>query len=115
MVVKQFNSVQCRKRLVALLNLLPEVQALEVRGKRFGWFLDDHHGDRRLGLTLKAAREASQMLVSTEPRRFNVPNYIGQRGWLGFWLDFPPPDWSEIEKLVRDVYHLTVANRLSKR
>lgn len=50
MVVKHFNAGQCRKRLVALLNLLPEAQAipagdrhlsLEVRGKRFGWFLDD--------------------------------------------------------------------------
>lgn len=58
-------AANCRKRVVALVQSLPDARAvptgdrhlsLEVLGKRFGWFLDDHHGDGRLALNLKAAR-----------------------------------------------------------
>jgi hypothetical protein len=102
---------------------LPEARAvpagdrhlsLEVRGKRFGWLLDNHHGDGRLALNLKAAREASQTLVHTEPERFHIPKYIGHHGWLGVWLDSPPPNWNEIEKLIKDAYHLTAPKQLAK-
>jgi hypothetical protein len=59
------TAANCRKRVIALVETLPGAQAvpagdrhlsLEVRGKRFGWFLDDHRGDGQLALNLKAAR-----------------------------------------------------------
>jgi hypothetical protein len=50
-----------KARIVALLKSLPEATALgdahlslEVRGRRFGWLLDDHHGDGRLALNCRA-------------------------------------------------------------
>jgi hypothetical protein len=116
-------AANCRKRVIALVQSLPEARAvpagdrhlsLEVRGKRFGWLLDNHHGDGRLALNLKAAREASQTLVHTEPERFHIPKYIGHHGWLGVWLDSPPPNWNEIEKLIKDAYHLTAPKQLAK-
>jgi len=112
-----------RKRVIALVQTLPEARAvpagdrhlsLEVRGKRFGWFLDDHHGDGRLALNLKAARGMNRDMVGKASERFHVPKYIGHHGWLGVWLDFPQPNWSEIEKLITDAYRLGARKELSK-
>jgi len=53
------TAAERRNRLIVLVKSLPEARtipagdhhsSLEVRGKRFGWFLDDHHGDGRLAL-----------------------------------------------------------------
>jgi hypothetical protein len=113
-----------RKRLIALVESLPEATAipagdghlsLEVRGKRFGWFLDDHHGDGRLALSLKAGRGIKASLAAKVPGRFHVPKYIGHHGWLGVWLDFPSPDWNEIQRLIEDAYRLTAPRRLVER
>ena len=50
-----------RARVTALCTGLPEVEAeadqhvgFTVRGKRFAWYLDDHHGDGRVALNCKA-------------------------------------------------------------
>jgi hypothetical protein len=119
----QDAAANCRKRVIALVQALPEARAvpagdrhlsLEVRGKRFGWFLDDHHGDGRLALNLKAARGVNQTLPGNAPERFHVPKYIGGHGWLGVWLDSPTPNWSEIEKLITDAYYLTAPKQLAK-
>ena len=51
-----------RRRVISLVESLPEASAvvagethlsLEVRGKRFGYFLDDHHGDGSSGSKLQ--------------------------------------------------------------
>ena len=116
------SAVECRKRVVTLVKSLPEATAtpagerhlsLEVRGKRFGWFLEDHHGDGRLALNLKAANGVSRALVAKAPARFYVPKYVGHHGWIGVSLDFPVPDWNEISELLKDAYLLTAPKRLA--
>ena len=116
------SAVECRKRVVTLVKSLPEATAtpagerhlsLEVRGKRFGWFLEDHHGDGRLALNLKAANRVSRALVAKAPSRFYVPKYVGHHGWIGVSLDFPVPDWNEISELLKDAYLLTAPKRLA--
>jgi hypothetical protein len=116
-------AVQCRKQLLALVTSLPEATAasaserhlsLEVRGKRFGWFLENHHGDGRLALNLRAGNGVSGDLVAKAPGRFHIPKYIGHHGWIGVWLDIPDPDWNEISKLIEDAYLLTAPKRLAK-
>jgi predicted DNA-binding protein (MmcQ/YjbR family) len=111
-----------RRKIVALLNSLPEARAvragdrhlsLEVRGKRFGCFLHDHHGDGRVALNLKAPRGAGQRLAAKAPSRFHVPKYIGHHGWVGVWLDSPAPDWDEIKELLEEAYYLTAPKRLA--
>jgi hypothetical protein len=112
-----------RNRVIRLLKSLPEAIAtpagerhlsLEVRGKRFGWFLENHHGDGRLALNLKAVNGVSRVLVAKAPARFFVPKYIGHHGWIGVWLDFPVPDWSEIRKILKDAYLLAAPKQLAK-
>jgi hypothetical protein len=54
-----------RRQVVSLVESLPDASAvpagdrhlsLQVRGKRFGYFLDDHHGDGRVALNCKTAQ-----------------------------------------------------------
>jgi hypothetical protein len=115
-------ATQCRSKVVALLNSLPEARAvraddrhlsLEVRGRRFGWFLHDHHGDGRIALNVKAPRGAGQRLAAQTPSRFHVPKYVGHHGWVGVWLDSPAPDWDEIKELLQEAYCLTAPKRLA--
>ncbi len=45
-----------------------------VRGRRFAWFLDDHHGDGRVAEQARAAPGAAADLVAADPQRlFRAP------------------------------------------
>jgi hypothetical protein len=110
-----------RRRVVSLVESLPEALALpggdshlslEVRGKRFGYFLDNHHGDGRLALNCKTAPGVNQTLVDVASNRFFIPKYVGHRGWLGLWLDLPKIDWDEVEGVITEAYRLTAPKAL---
>ena len=109
-----------RVRVVAFVESLPEATAsasgkhlsLEVRGKRFGYYLEDHHGDGRVALNCRAEPGGNQTLVDFAPERFHIPAYLGPRGWVGLWLDLPRIDWDEVESLIVDAYRLTAPKRL---
>jgi hypothetical protein len=112
-VINKTAAAGCRRRVAALVKSLPEAWAiragdsLEVRSKRFGWFLHDHHGDGRLALNLKAPRGANRSLATNESGRFHAPKYIGHHGWVGVWPDSPAPDWGKIKKLLEEAYSPT--------
>jgi len=110
-----------RARVVGLVEKLPEATAtecggghlsLEVRGKRLGWYLDDHHNDGRLALNCKAPPGANELLATTAPDRFHLPKYVGHHGWVGLWLDLPKTDWSEVEAVLVDAYRMTAPKAL---
>jgi hypothetical protein len=119
MALSEAQRVRRKTRLVALVESLPEARAvgerhlsLEVRGRRFGWLLDDHHGDGRLALNLKAQFGVSDRLVVSDPQRFHIPAYVGHRGWVGVWLDVPSVDWVGVHRLLADAYVLTAPRGL---
>ena len=109
-----------RARIVRIVRALPEATitehgrhlSLDVRGKRFGWYLEDHHGDGRLALNCKAPAGANESLASSKPERFHVPKYVGHHGWAGLWLDLPQTDWSEVEAVLTEAYRLTAPKSL---
>jgi len=109
-----------RVRIVAFVESLPEATAsasgkhlsLEVRGKRFGYYLEDHHSDGRVALNCRAEPGGNQTLVDFAPERFHIPAYLGPRGWVGLWLDLRAIDWDEVESLIVDAYRLTAPKRL---
>lgn len=84
-----------------------------VRGKRFAWLLDDHHGDGRLALNCKAPPGASAGLAAGDPERYFVPSYLGARGWVGLWLDTEEVDWDEVDRLLVDAYLLSAPKKLA--
>jgi hypothetical protein len=107
-------SQSLRSRVVNICAGLPEVAVEEgrhigfsVRGRRFAWLLDDHHGDGRLALWLAAPQGMQEALVEAAPEHYFRPPYVGHRGWLGVRLD-RDLSWDEIAGAIEDAY-LTVA------
>jgi hypothetical protein len=113
------RALRPRERTTALCAALPEVEvrdgqhiAFSVRGKKFAYYLDDHHGDGRLALTCRAAPGVNEELIASASDRFFLPPYVGPRGWVGLYLDLPRVDWEEVRELVTDAYALTAPKRL---
>jgi predicted DNA-binding protein (MmcQ/YjbR family) len=110
------------KRVFAVIRSLPEATAnasgdhysLEVRGKRFGYFLVDHHGDGRIAINVKADADNSKTLATKYPQRFHIPKYIGRYGWVGLWLDLPVVDWQEVVSVMKEAYRLAAPKALVK-
>lgn len=109
-----------RTRLVDICIALPEAQAsgdqhirFQVRCKTFAYYLDNHHGDRRIALCCKVPPGDLDPLVALDPERFFVPRYLGPRGWIGVRLDRHDVDWDEIAKFARVSYQLIAPKRLA--
>jgi len=123
---KKRDSDRLRARVLRLLTHLPDATgaahdthlSLEVRKKRFGYFLDDHHGDGRIALNCKSSPDVRDLLQQNAPRQFHVPKYVGNKGWVGLWLDVDDVDWAAVELALREAYLLvapkTLAQQLAK-
>lgn len=79
-------------------------------GKQFVTTADHHHDDR-LGAWLAAPDGAQEMLVKAHPERFFRPPYVGQRGWLGIYLDVEV-DWVEVGIMVEHAYRQVAPKRM---
>jgi hypothetical protein len=108
-----------RQRVLAICSALREVTAsgehhvaFTVRGRRFAYYLDDHHGDGRLALNCKVPPGDMEALVSLDPRRYFVPAYLGARGWVGVRLDLADVDWDEVARFLAVAYRLVAPKRL---
>jgi hypothetical protein len=109
-----------RARLAAICLALPEVvredfdrhSAFLVRGKKFAWFLDDHHGDGLVALCWRALPGQNDALVAADPRRYFRPAYLAARGWAAVRLDLPDTVWADVEDHVHAAYRHTAPRRL---
>jgi len=108
-----------RKRIAKIVKALPEAEAkplgrhasLEVSGKRFGWFLVDHHGDGRVAINCKGSAEMHDILKQLAPDHFHVPKY-GSKAWVGLWLDGSKLDWHAAELALKAAYEKTAPKKL---
>ena len=112
-VVDRRTIARRRARLTEIVLALPGATvegqqhlSLAYKGKKFGYYLDDHHGDGIVGLSCKAEPGVNRALVDAEPDRFFIPSYVGPKGWLGLRLDLADIDWDEVEAFVQDAYRL---------
>lgn len=87
--------------------------AFAVRGKKFAYYLVDHHGDGRVALTYKAPRGILQALVAADPARYFTPAYMAQHGWVGLDLDAGPIDWAEVTESLTTAYRLAAPKGLA--
>jgi predicted DNA-binding protein (MmcQ/YjbR family) len=83
-----------------------------VRGKVFAYFLNNHHGDGIVAVCCKSALGENIDRVSSDPRRYYLPAYIGPRGWFGFRLDLAATDWSEVKAIIESSYRLAAPRKL---
>ena len=110
-----------RPRVIKIVESFPEAIALpvaglhlslEVRGKRFGWYMENHHGDDRLVINCKALPGVGLAMVQANSIVYHIPKMAKNRGWgLGIWLDVPGIDWDEVRDLLLDAYEIVAAKR----
>lgn len=109
-----------RERVREIVARLPEARAvpqaghlsLEVRKKRFGWFLVDHHGDGRLAINCKADAANRDRLLRALPGHAHVPKYVGHHGWVGLWIDTADVDWDAVQRALTHAYRMTAPRTL---
>lgn len=106
------------ERLRAIVGAWPETSEKISHGaptwwggrKTFARFSDDHHGDGRVAVWIKATHEAQAELVEADGDRFFVPPYMGVSGWVGVRLD-RRPDWSAVAALLEEGYRQVAPKR----
>jgi hypothetical protein len=117
------NERAIRKRVVQICSKLPEVEVLErhpphlgfvVGKKNFAWYTVNEHDSGRVVLIVRAEGRENEELVASDPERFELPKYVARHGYVGYFLDLAhrPPDWEEVDELVRDSYRLQAPKRL---
>jgi phosphoribosylglycinamide formyltransferase-1 len=118
------DTAEIRERIAAICLHLPEIardsptgqhDVYTVRGKRFAYYLFDHHGDGRVSLEFRGAPGEQARLVAEDARRFFLPSYIARYGWVGLYLDLGSVDWDEAELFILDSYMLVAPRSLAAR
>lgn len=67
-----------------------------LKGKKFAYLSQDHHGDGRTALLVKiSGAEEQAMLIELDEDRYYRPAYFGD-GWIGIRLDLGDTDWDAI-------------------
>ena len=72
-----------------------------IKGKKFGWFTRDHHGNGITAILVKTtAPEEQATLIEADPDRYYRPAYFGN-DWIGIRLDLGDTDWDHIAERLR--------------
>ena len=109
-----------RARVTGICLALPEAvctstgdhAAFSVRDKKFGYYLDNHHGDGIISVCFRTESGQNKVLLGADNARFYSPAYIGPRGWVGLRLDVGEIDWDEVADFLTDSYRLAAPRRL---
>jgi phosphoribosylglycinamide formyltransferase-1 len=108
-------------RVSRICEQLPEVEirsrdhhSFLVRGKKFAYYLIDHHGDGRVCLECKADKGVKQLLAESEPETFFLPAYMAHHGWIGIYLDAGKVDWDRVELFLVDAFRLAAPKTLAR-
>lgn len=112
-----------RERVATLCKRLPEAEvepagvqhlALKVKGKIFGYYCCDHHGDGVIALWCKAPPGEQARLVAEGPTVYFVPAYVGPKGWIGIRLDTPRVDWADVKDHLSAAWLMTAPASVRK-
>ncbi len=112
-----------RTCVTRIISSLPEAEtvhhdahlSLEVRSRRFAWFLDDHHGDGRVSVHVKSDHERRAQMLSDTPDQVFIPSHVGRFGWVGLWLDTEPVDWQAVQAALVEGYRMVAPKALAAR
>lgn len=114
---KQASVVDHVRRLCLALPEATEKEAwatptFRVRDKMFAMVADNHHGDGRLAVWVKAPPGEQEVLIGADPERFFKPPYVGPSGWIGINLE-DGMDWDEVADHLREGYLLVAPKRVA--
>lgn len=85
----------------------------KAAGKSFAIYSLNHHGDDKVALLVNLSNESQQMLVSSAPKIFFVPPYVGTKGWVGIELN-KGLSWNRVAQLALDGYSRSVSPAKAK-
>ncbi len=85
-----------------------------IKGKKFAYFTDDHHGDGRKALLVKISGLDEQVtLIEADPDRYYRPAYFGD-GWIAIRVDTGGVDWDAIGEWLRKSWMAVAPARLTR-
>ncbi|HKN01851.1 MAG TPA: MmcQ/YjbR family DNA-binding protein [Candidatus Binataceae bacterium] len=111
------------KRLREICLTLPDVVEKEAWGEctfrvaggtMFAMTDNNHHDSGHVAVWVKAPPMVQEILVSSAPKRFFKPPYMGAKGWVGVRIDFKV-DWDELAGILRDGYLMSAPKKLRAR
>lgn len=71
-----------------------------VKGKKFAYVSNDHHGDGKVALLVKISGIDEQaQLIENDAGRYYRPAYFGD-GWIGIRLDLGDTDWDAVSGML---------------
>ena len=69
-----------------------------IKGKKFAYVSNDHHGDGKVALLVKISGADEQaQLIESDPARYYRPAYFGD-SWVGIRLDLGDTDWDAVSE-----------------
>lgn len=84
-----------------------------VKGKKFAYFTQDHHGDGKTALLVKISGADEQaQLIELDEDRYYRPAYFGD-GWVGIRLDLGDTDWDAIGEWLRKSWLAVAPKKLA--
>ncbi|MDR2857792.1 MAG: phosphoribosylglycinamide formyltransferase [Novosphingobium sp.] len=84
-----------------------------VRGRKFAYVAQDHHGDGRTALLVKISGLDEQLhLIEQDGDRYYRPAYFGD-GWIGIRLDLGDTDWDVVSAWLRRSWRAAAPRRLT--
>ena len=81
-----------------------------VQDKIFAMQKGNYDGGRH-SVWLKLGPGGQQHLVRSEPALYFVPPYVGNKGWVGVWLDGRSVPWKRLSELIAESYRLVAPAR----
>ena len=84
-----------------------------IKGKKFAYVSQDHHGDGKFALLVKiSGAEEQAMLIELDEDRYYRPAYFGD-GWIGIRLDLGDTDWDAIADWLRKSWLAVAPKKLA--
>jgi phosphoribosylglycinamide formyltransferase-1 len=85
-----------------------------IKGKKFAYVSNDHHGDGKVALLVKISGvEEQATLIENDPDRYYRPAYFGD-GWIGIRLDLGDNDWDHIGDWLAKSWFAVAPTRLAR-
>ena len=84
-----------------------------VKGKKFAYVSNDHHGDGKTALLVKiSGAEEQNQLIEMDEDRYYRPAYFGD-GWIGIRLDLGDTDWDHISEWLGKSWRAVAPKKLA--
>jgi predicted DNA-binding protein (MmcQ/YjbR family) len=83
-----------------------------IGGSMFAMTDNNHHNSGHIAVWVKAPAMVQEILISSDPKKFFKPPYMGPKGWVGVKLQ-GKVDWAEVAGILGDGYRMSLPGKSS--